>query len=129
MVHSWVFMARLYNAFNYISTTLHGMVTAIVYSLLRTHLIPVALSKINRYAMAHILHNLLNRPRLIFVARREVRGDITLVKGNALVHRLDILGVVLIRVDLRVMLPHPLRVLGLSSARVDLDLIPIGVLQ
>ena len=108
------------------------MITALVdhvYSLLLTHLIPITLSKINRYTMTHILHNLLNRPRLILVARREIWWDITLVKRNALVHRLDILGVILIRVDLRVMLPHPLRVLGLSSARVDLDLVPIGVLQ
>jgi len=93
------------------------------------HSVPVAWSKVDRDVIAHAVHDPVNGPRLVLVAWRVVRWDARLVEANVLVHGLDVLGVVLVGVWFRVVLPHPLRVLRLRATRVELDLGPVGVLK
>jgi len=93
------------------------------------HLVPVARSKLDRLALSHAIHDPLDGPRLELVAWREVGWNVRFVESLAFVHRGNVLLVVLVGICLRVVLPHPLRVLGLRAARVKLDLRPVGVLQ
>lgn len=92
-------------------------------------LVPVTRSQFNRHPLPHAVHNLINRPRLPLVAWREVGRNSALVEADALLHRLDVLGVVLVGVDLWVVVPDPARVLGLCETRVELDFAPVGFLQ
>jgi hypothetical protein len=98
-------------------------------NLASSNLIPVTRPQLNGNLPAHAVHDLVNRPRLPLVTRRVVGRDSALVEADALLHRLDVLGVVLVGVDLWVVVPDPARVLGLRQARVQLDLGPVGFLQ
>jgi hypothetical protein len=92
--------------------------------------LPVSRPKINRLTSPHIVHNLLDAPGLVLVARRVVGLERSLVLHvDALLHALGALVVVLICVCLRVVRPHPLGQLGLRAARVELDFVPVGVLE
>jgi hypothetical protein len=93
------------------------------------YLVPVTRAKLNRNALAHSIHDSIDRPLLPLVARREVRRDSRLVEADTLLHRLDVLGVVLVGVDLWVVVPNPAGVLGLCETGVELHLGPVGDLE
>ena len=113
----------------YSSNQLHIALTHSRQPFISIYLVPVTRSQLNRHSPAHAVHDLINRPRLPLVARRIVGWDSTLVEADALLHRLDVLGVVLVSVDLWVVVPDPAGVLGLRETRVELDLGPVGDLE
>lgn len=93
-------------------------------------LLPVTSSKINRLTRPHVIHDLLDAPRLVLVALGVVGLELVFILHvNALLQRLRALLVVLVYVGLRVVRPNPLGELGSGTARVKLDLVPVGVLE
>jgi len=92
-------------------------------------LIPISRSQIHTNPLPHTIHNMINIPRLPLIPRRIVGLDPGLIKGNTFLHRLHVLGVVLVGVHLWVMVPDPARVLGLREAWVQLHFAPVGFLQ
>jgi len=72
-------------------------------------LFPVTSSEINRHARPHVIHDLLNAPRLVLVALGVVGLKLVFILHvDALLQRLRTLLVVLVYVSLRVVRPNPL---------------------
>jgi hypothetical protein len=96
----------------------------------RSNLLPISRTKINRLASAHILHNLLNAPGLILVTLGVVGLERSLVcHVDALLQALGAQSVVFVGVGFGVVRPHPFGELGCGAARVELDFVPVGVLE
>lgn len=92
-------------------------------------LLPLSRPKVNRNALVHAVHDIINGPRLILVSRREVGWYVRFVKLDALVHVVDILLVVLISIWFGVVAPDPFGELGLCTSRIEFDLVPVRLLE
>lgn len=93
-------------------------------------LVPVAPTKVNGPAIPHVIHDVFNVPGLVFVAWRVIWWDaLLLVEWNTLVHGLDALLVIVVRILLRVVAEDPAWQLRGRTARINLDLVPVGVLE
>jgi hypothetical protein len=96
----------------------------------RSNLLPISWTKVNRLASAHILHNILNAPGLVLIALGIVWLESSLIcHVDTLLQALGAESVVLIGVGFGIVRPHPLGELGCGAARVELDFVPVGVLQ
>lgn len=94
------------------------------------YLLPVTRTKINSIASSHVIHNLLDAPGLILVALWIIGFKLVFIPHvDALAEGLGALIVVFIRIGFRVMGPHPLGQFGGCTPGVDLDLVPVGVLE
>jgi hypothetical protein len=93
-------------------------------------LLPIARSEVNRFASPHVLHDVLNAPGLVLVALGIVGLEGILVfHVYTLLQALSAFCVVLIRIRFGVVRPHPFGKFGCSAAWVELDFVPISVLE
>jgi len=93
-------------------------------------LVPVTGAKLDGPAVSHGVHNLVDVPWLVTVTRRVVRRDtLVILVSNTLLHAVNNVVVVGVHVVLGVVTPDPLGELGSSHARIELDLLPVGVLE
>lgn len=95
-----------------------------------TYLLPVTGAELDRLALVHIFHDLVDAPWLVLVSRRVVGWDrVVLVDRDVLLHSLNILLIILVCEDLRIVAPDPLRQLRRRFSRVKLDFLPVSLLQ
>ena len=93
-------------------------------------LIPVARAQVKWLTCPHVFHDLLDVPWLVLVSWRVVwLNAVIILEANALVHGLDSLLIVLVGVSLWVVAPDPLGKLWSSTTRVELDLLPVRLLE
>lgn len=96
----------------------------------RRYLLPITSSQFSGLSSPHIFHDLLDAPRFIFVSLGIIRLEARLVFHlDALLHAGDCLFVILVRVRFRIVRPNPLGELGCCAARVELDFVPVCVLE
>ena len=92
--------------------------------------LPITSSQINRLSSPHILHDVFDTPRLEFVSLGVVRlKRIFVLHVHTLLQALGALGVVFVCVSFRVVGPDPFGKFGCGAARVELDFVPVGVLE
>lgn len=97
---------------------------------LRGHLIPVTGTELNRSAVSHGIHDLVNVPWLVTVARRVVgRYTLVVLVSDTLLHTIDNVVVVGVHVVFGIVTPDPAGELGGSEAGVELYFLPVSVLQ
>jgi hypothetical protein len=97
---------------------------------LRDRLIPVTGTELDRSALSHGIHNLVNVPWLVTVARGVVgRYALVVLVSDTLLHAIDNVVVVGVHVVLGIVAPDPLGELGGSETGVELDFLPVGVLE
>jgi hypothetical protein len=93
-------------------------------------LIPVTSTELDRSALSHGLHDLVNVPWLVTVARRVVgRYTLVVLVSDTLLHAINDVIIVGVHVVLGIVAPDPLGELGGSKAGVKLDFLPVGVLE
>jgi hypothetical protein len=93
-------------------------------------LLPIPGSQINGLTGAHVVHNLLDAPGLVLVAPGVVGLErIFIFHVDTFLHAFCALGVVLVGVGFWVVAPNPLGKLGLRTAGIELDFVPVGVLE
>lgn len=94
------------------------------------NLLPVTRPQINRLARPHIFHDLLDAPWLVSVTLGIIRLKARLVLHlNTLLDAGHSLLIVLVRVGLGVVRPHPFGKFGCGAARIQFNLVPVGVLE
>ena len=92
--------------------------------------LPVPWTQINGLSGPHILHDILNTPGLVLVPARIVRLKRILIPHvHALLQTLCRFLVVFVRVGFRVVRPDPFGQFRGCTAGVELDFVPVGVLQ
>lgn len=95
-----------------------------------TRLIPVTGTKVKGLTSPHVIHDILNVPGLVLVTRWVVWWHaLVLIEANVLLHTVNNSVEVLVDVVLGIVAPNPAGHLGLSTARVELDLLPVGLLE
>jgi hypothetical protein len=99
----------------------------------RTHSLlslPVSGAQVEGLAGTHVVHDLLDAPGLVLVALGVIGLEgLFVFHVDALLQALGALGVVLVRIGFWVVAPHPLGKLGLRTARIELDFVPVSVLE
>ena len=97
---------------------------------LRRHLIPVTGTELDGSARSHGIHDLVDVPWLVTVARRVVgRYALVVLVSDTLLHAIDNVVVVGVHVVLGIVAPDPGGELGSGEAGVELYFLPVGVLE